>query len=114
MQQILIATQKLTKDQLPIVIELALDMAEAMGTDGASAARVMAKALADPISGLESLKDQNIFFTQSEKDKIKELVNSNRLHDAQAIILDKVATAYGGIAREVAVPISQDDSNQGT
>jgi hypothetical protein len=102
MQQILIATQKLTKDQLPMVIELALDMAEAMGTDGASAARVMAKALADPISGLESLKDRNIFFTQSEKDKVKELVNSNRLHDAQAIILDKVATAYGGIAREVA------------
>ena len=30
------------------------------------------------------------------------MVTSNRLSEAQAIILDKVATAYGGIAREVA------------
>jgi hypothetical protein len=102
MQQIFIATQKLTKEQLPEVIELSLDMAEAMGTDGASAAKIMARAMADPISGLESLKEKNVFFTQSEKDKIKELVNSNRLMDAQRIILDKVASAYGGIAREVA------------
>ena len=102
MQQVFIATQKLTKEQLPEVIELSLDMAEAMGTDGASAAKIMARAMADPISGLESLKEKNVFFTQSEKDKIKELVNSNRLMDAQRIILDKVASAYGGIAREVA------------
>lgn len=102
MQQIFIAGQKITREMLPQVIELSLDMAEAMGKDATSAAKDLGKALADPTKGLEELKSSNIFFTDSEKAKIAELQTSNRLMDAQQVILDKVAKAYGGIAREVA------------
>jgi hypothetical protein len=101
-QQLFVATKALTSDQMPMAVELSLDLAEAMGTDAASAAKVMAKALADPATGLMTLREKNIFFTKSEKDKIVELQASNKLQAAQQIILDKVAASYGGIAREVA------------
>jgi len=102
LQQIFIASGKLTKEQLPKVIELSLDMATAMGGNATESAKALNKALAEPAKGIELLRDKNIFFTQSEAEKIKELTASNRLMDAQAIILDKVAQTYGGIAREVA------------
>lgn len=102
LQKLFIASGKLTKEQLPKVIELSLDMATAMGGNATESAKALNKALAEPAKGIELLRDKNIFFTQSEADKIKELTASNRLMDAQAIILEKVANTYGGIAREVA------------
>lgn len=102
MQQIFIASGKISKEALPEVTELALDMAEALGVDATQAARDMAKFLSDPIKAIEELRSKNINLTESEKAKIKELQNSNKLHEAQQVILEKVAVTYGGIAREVA------------
>jgi len=102
MQQVFIASGRISKEALPKVTELALDMATAMGTDGTQAARDLSKALANPIEGLSQLKEKNINFTASEQTKVTELAKTNKMFEAQQLILDKIEKTYGGIAREVA------------
>lgn len=101
-EQLMIATKAISKEALPEATELSLDLATAMGTDAVSAARKLAKALAEPKSGYEGLKDANIVFNDAEKTMITNLVDSGKSLEAQRVILDKVAGTYGGLAREVA------------
>lgn len=102
MQQVIIASGRISREALPKVTELALDMATAMGIDGTQAARDLSKALANPIEGLSQLKEKNINFTASEQTKVAELAKTNKMFEAQQLILDKIEKTYGGIAREVA------------
>lgn len=101
-EQLMIATKAISKDVLPQATELSLDLATAMGTDATNAAKKLAKALADPKTGFEGLRDANIVFSEAEKATIKSMVDSGQQLEAQQIILDKVAGTYGGLAREVA------------
>ncbi|MFQ5518226.1 MAG: hypothetical protein ACE5E8_11705, partial [Acidimicrobiia bacterium] len=75
-----------------------LDMATATGTDMKSAAIQLGKALNDPVANLGALSRVGITFTQSQKDMIKELANSNDLLGAQKIILGELTTEFGGSA----------------
>jgi hypothetical protein len=54
------------------------------------------RALNDPIKGLGQLTRVGVTFTDAEKKKIAALVKSNDLYGAQAIILDKLNTKFGG------------------
>jgi hypothetical protein len=101
-QQILVATGKLNSENLPRAIELSLDMATALGTDAAGGAQKLATALQDPSTGLGTLKQASITFSASEKETISTLLSSGKTFDAQSVILDKVASAYGGLAQKVA------------
>lgn len=65
-EQIMIATKAISRDALPEATELSLDMATALGTSVPEAAKKMAKALADPKSGLDGLKEANIIFSEAE------------------------------------------------
>ncbi|MFA6845455.1 MAG: phage tail length tape measure family protein [Sphaerochaetaceae bacterium] len=101
-EQILVATGKLNNENLPHAIELSLDMATALGTDAAGGAQKLAMALQDPATGLRTLRQANITFSASEKETINSLLASGKTFDAQSLILDKVANAYGGLAQKVA------------
>jgi len=101
-EQILVATGKLNSENLPRAIELSLDMATALGTDAAGGAQKLAMALQDPATGLRTLRQANITFSASEKETISTLLASGKTFDAQNLILDKVAGAYGGLAQKVA------------
>ena len=79
--------------------ESVLDLAIGVGTDLRSAAIQLGKALNDPIAGLNGLSRAGTTFTQTQKDLIKELVESGRVMDAQIIILDEIQKQYGGAAR---------------
>lgn len=82
--------------------ELALDLAEVMQQDAKSGALQLAKALEDPIRGITALRRSGVSFTQQQQDQIRELVETNRLWDAQTMILDTVRKQIGGVAREMA------------
>ena len=100
-EQLMVATKSLSKEGLQRATADSLDLATAMGTSVTSAGQQLARALTDPIANLTTLKRMNINFTDSEKDKIKTLVETNRLQDAQNIVLSKVESTYGGIAESV-------------
>ncbi len=77
-------------------LETALDMSAALGTNLNASIKLVGKALNDPIKGLSALSRIGVTFTDREKKKIEQLVKTNRLMDAQAFILRKLNTRFGG------------------
>lgn len=102
MESIFVSSKAIARDSLPRVTEAALDMATAMGTDAVSAARDLSKILADPTQGMRTLRQANIYLTDSVKDQVKKLQEQDDLLGAQQIILEHIETAYGGISRAIA------------
>jgi hypothetical protein len=75
------------------------DLATAMGTDLNSAAIQVGKALNDPIKGVSALQRVGVSFSAAQKDVIKNLVETNRLAEAQGVILKELNVQFGGSAQ---------------
>jgi hypothetical protein len=76
----------------------ALDMAAAgFGTAEGNAVQ-LGKALQDPIKGIAALAKSGVTFTKQEKEKIRTLVESNKMLEAQDMILDAIEKQVGGTA----------------
>lgn len=75
-----------------------LDLSTRMGIDAASAAKLLGKALADPIGGLGTLSRSGVIFTEQQKEQIKTLVESGKELEAQTYILDELGKSFGGAA----------------
>ena len=97
-QSLLLTFTKIQGDTFPKATEAVLNVAQAMGTDLKSAAIQVGKALNDPVLGVSALARSGIQFTQSQKDMIASLVETNRTVEAQAIILKELETQFGGSA----------------
>ena len=61
----------------------------------------LGKALNNPISGMNGLSRAGIQFSDSQKAVIKNLVETNRLGEAQTLMLDELNRQYGGQAASV-------------
>ncbi|WP_148045020.1 phage tail length tape measure family protein [Nocardioides marmorisolisilvae] len=75
-----------------------LDLSTVLGTDLNSTVKQLGKALNDPVKGITALGRAGVQFTAGQKAQIKALVDSNRLLDAQKIILTQVEHNVGGAA----------------
>jgi phage-related protein len=62
----------------------------------------LGKALNDPIKGISALTRNGITFTESEKERIKVLVESNKVGEAQNMILQAIESQVGGTAEATA------------
>lgn len=82
--------------------QAAFDLASAGFGEAGSNAVQLGKALQDPIKGITALARSGVSFTAEEKKKIKTLVESGKMLDAQKIILKAVETQVGGNARATA------------
>jgi len=80
----------------------ALDLAAAGFGSATSNATQLGKALEDPIRGLTALTRSGVTFTAEERERIKVLQESNRLGEAQAIILEAIEKQVGGTAEATA------------
>jgi hypothetical protein len=80
----------------------ALDLATRLGGDLQGAAIQLGKALNDPVANLSALSRSGIQFSEAQKGLIKSLVETNRLSEAQTIILDELEKQYGGSAEAAA------------
>lgn len=98
-QALLLTFTQIGEEAFPRANEAILDVATAMGTDLKSAALQVGKALNDPILGVTALARSGIQFTQAQKDMIKEMVETNRVAEAQSLILDELEVQFGGSAR---------------
>ena len=77
---------------------VALDLSTVLDGDLKSASIQLGKALNDPVANLSALSDSGIQFSAAQKDVIKELAETNRLAEAQGVILDELERQYGGQA----------------
>jgi phage-related protein len=76
----------------------ALDMAQALGMDGAQAAMQLGKALNDPLEGLTKLTRVGVTFSKAQEDQVKALVAAGDAAGAQKIILAELNKEFGGSA----------------
>ena len=94
--------KKVTGDTMKQAIELSADLAGTGFGSIQSSALMMGKALEDPIRGINSLRRAGVTFSEEEKKLIKTLVETNRLLEAQEMILKGVRGQVGGVAQELA------------
>lgn len=91
-----------TADQVGGNFERATKAAIDLGAAGFGTAETNAvqlgKALNDPIKGITALTRSGVTFTESEKARIKVLVESNKVGEAQNLILAAIETQVGGTA----------------
>ncbi len=97
-QALLLTFTKIGGDTFPRATLAALDMAQALGGDARGAAVQLGKALNDPILGVTALGRAGVQFSDSQKAVIANFVETNRLAEAQAIILKELETQVGGSA----------------
>lgn len=82
--------------------QAALDLATRLDGDLKSASIQLGKALNDPVANLSALSRSGIQFSKEQKATIDALVKTNRLAEAQTIILDELEKQYGGSAAAAA------------
>lgn len=78
--------------------QAAIDMGAAGFGEATNNAVQLGKALQDPIKGITALARSGVTFTAQEKAKIRTLVESNRILEAQDMILTAVEQQVGGTA----------------
>ena len=98
-QALLLTFTQIGEDTMPQATEAVANVAIAMGTDLKSAALQVGKALNDPVRGLNALSRSGIQFSDAQRDLIKDLVETNRVAEAQTVILGELETQFGGSAR---------------
>ena len=82
--------------------QAALDLAAAGFGSATGNAQALGKALNDPIKGLTALTRSGVTFTDEERERIKVLQESNRLGEAQALVLEAIEKQVGGTAAATA------------
>lgn len=79
-------------------VDLSADMARKFGTDMPQAAKLLGKALGEPVRGVTALQRMGVMLTDQQKDMVKAFVESGDMLSAQKVILSEVATEVGGVA----------------
>lgn len=80
----------------------ALDLAAAGFGEASGNAVQLGKALQDPIKGITALAKSGVSFTEAEKERIATLVESNKIGEAQELILAAIEKQVGGTAEATA------------
>lgn len=76
----------------------ALDLATVLDGDLKSASIMLGKALNDPAQGLSAMSRAGVTFSEEQKEVIKRLAETGGIAEAQRLILEEIASAYGGQA----------------
>lgn len=82
----------------PETMQAILDMSTALKQDLSSSAKMVSKALQDPILGVTALRKVGVNFNESQQAFIANLVKTGHSLEAQKLILKELNTEYGGSA----------------
>lgn len=85
----------------------AQDLSTVMGGQLSSTVLQLGKALNNPAEGLAALTRAGVQFSEGEKEVIKWLAETNRLAEAQELILQGLEGKYGGAAEAAVTPSQQ-------
>jgi hypothetical protein len=80
----------------------AVDLAAAGFGEASTNAVQLGKALQDPIKGISALGKSGVTFTEIERERIQTLVDSNKVGEAQTLILEAIEKQVGGTAEATA------------
>ncbi len=86
-------------DSYSRVAQAAADIAQVNQVDVSTSFMQLAKALQDPERNLSNLNRSGIAFTKQQTEVIKELMKTNKIAEAHAMILSIVEESYNGLAQ---------------
>lgn len=95
---VLLTFNKVSGPVFDEVIQRAADMTAIFGSDLSGAAMQLGKALQDPEKGINALRRSGVSFTAEQRETIKTMMEANDITGAQRLILDELATQFGGTA----------------
>jgi hypothetical protein len=98
----LLTFTNISGEQFDKTQQAVLDLSTRLDQDLKSSAIQLGKALNDPVANLSALSRSGIQFSVQQKEVIKSLAETNRLAEAQDIILEELAKQYGGSAEAAA------------
>lgn len=90
------------KVPLQDVTQLSLDMAQALGTAPADAAKKLGLALQDPFNAVADLQKQGVMLTDTQKAVLKTFEETGNAAGAQAVLMDALNATYAGQAEAAA------------
>jgi hypothetical protein len=102
----LLEFQNISGETFDRALRAANDLASSGFGSVQSAASAMGKALTDPQNGLDGLSKAGVRFTTSQKEMIKDLIETGRATEAYARILDIVEGKVGGASAAAANTLS--------
>lgn len=97
-QNMLLTFTKIGKEVFPQATETILNMSTALGQDTKSSAIQLGKALNDPIEGITALRRVGVSFNEQQREQIETMVKAGNTMGAQKLILQELATEFGGSA----------------
>lgn len=84
------------------IFDTANDLSRVVGQDIGSAITTIGRAMEEPVEGMTRLRRQGIFITDELQSQIADLVELNRLYDAQKLLLDDIQERVAGTAEKMA------------
>lgn len=94
----------LTSENVQKAMSVVTDLGAAMKTDTSSAAKQLAKALADPERGMTALRRAGVVLTKEQENQVKAFVKAGDKAKAQALLLDLLEQKTRGAAKATAGP----------
>ena len=101
-QNVLLTFKKIKGEAFEQASQAAIDLSVVMGTDLKGAMMMVGKALEDPVRGITALRRAGVSFTAEQQKMIKSLVDTGHAAEAQALILQEIATQVGGAGAKAA------------
>ena len=101
-QAILLTFKNVAVDSYDEVTETAINLSRVTGQSLTSSMMQLGKALEDPTRGMTAMARSGVSFTQTQIELGKELVKTGDALGAQRLILDELASQYGGVAKKEA------------
>jgi hypothetical protein len=95
----MLAFQGVAGDTCQQILTLSQDLAAQGFGDIADNAKTLGEAMDDPGGAIESLVEKGVIFSEQQKEVIKRMQETNRYAEAQAIILERVASKVGGVGQ---------------
>jgi hypothetical protein len=108
-ESMMLTFRNIGRDAFPQAMQAALDLQTTFGSLESSTMQ-LGKALNDPVAGITALNRAGVTFSDSQKQQIKNFVETNQLAQAQAIILKEVSNQVGGTS--AAIEKAGDGSNR--
>jgi len=98
-ETMLLQFKNIGEEVFPQATEMALNLAQRLGIDASSAAKLLGKALEEPGEGLLRLKQAGVAFTDEQEAMITKMVEAGDAAGAQKYIMDQLEQSVGGAAR---------------
>ena len=96
-QNVMLTFRKVQGDIFEEAVGLTQDLAVVMGGTASSNAKMLGRALQDPITGVTALTRAGVTFSIQQKEVIKDMVETGREAEAQRLILAELQKQVGGV-----------------